>query len=86
MYKPFVICNKRAGGTAIIDREEFKYYSPARRFSEFTQVVILGSPRDEQQALKKFPRLKRVIEIAYSMGLGGGELTLDFFRQLHHGY
>lgn len=72
MFRQYVICQKRVGGTALIEREEFLTYKASQRKAEFDLILWMCSPLDEHIALKTFPRLESVLAWAHRLGFGAG--------------
>lgn len=70
MFQPYVICRKRGGGTAVIAREEFLTYKASRRKREFSFILWLSNPCDENIAVRRFPGLSSVVAWAHRMGMG----------------
>jgi hypothetical protein len=69
-FKPYVVCEKRTRGTAIIGREEFMTYSKSRRNKEFMFICWVTCPADEEIVVVRFPRIRWAIKWAHDFGLG----------------
>ena len=72
MFRQYVICSKRAGGWAIIDREEFTGYKASRRKAEFEFIAWFRSPDDEHIFRRKFPYFAGLVAWANRIGMGNG--------------
>lgn len=70
MFRQYVICAKRVGGWAIIDREEFSGYKASRRKAEFQFIAWFQGPDDENVFRRKFPHYASLVAWANRIGMG----------------